>query len=48
MELIIALLVIVILLDIAALRWGKDSRDVERGKWERREWNILFPAHHES
>ncbi len=47
MELIIVLLLILIMLDIAALRWGKDSTDTRDTARDRRtHWNILFPEHH--
>jgi hypothetical protein len=49
----IALLIVFILfvlLDIAALRWGCDSRDgVNAAEWTRREeWLLAHPAHHDS
>ena len=49
MELAIALLLIIIVLDIVALRWGHDSRDsLESAEWERRKgWYLLTPAHHD-
>ncbi|MFL5590507.1 MAG: hypothetical protein ACJ797_23985 [Ktedonobacteraceae bacterium] len=49
MELAITLLLIIIVLDIVALRWGHDSRDsLESAEWERRKgWYLLTPAHHD-
>ncbi len=49
MELAIALLLIIIVLDIVALRWGHDSREsLESAEWERRKgWYLLMPAHHD-
>jgi len=49
MELVIALLLIILVLDIVALRWGHDSRDsLESAEWERRKgWYLLTPAHHD-
>ena len=49
MELAIALLLIILVLDIVALRWGHDSRDsLESAEWERRKgWYLLTPAHHD-
>jgi len=49
MELAITLLLIIIVLDIVALRWGHDSRDsLESTEWERRKgWYLLTPAHHD-
>jgi hypothetical protein len=46
MELIIVLLLILIVLDIAALRWGKDSTDTTHARHNHK--NILFPVpeHH--
>jgi hypothetical protein len=46
MELIIVLLFILIVLDIVALRWGRDSRDIPHNR--RNHANILFPVpeHH--
>jgi hypothetical protein len=44
MELIIILMLIFIVLDIAALRWGKDTRDTARNRRSNR--SILFPEHH--
>ncbi len=47
MEFVIIFL-IVIALDIAALRWGSDSRDtIESAEWQRRnQWLLHVPAHH--
>ena len=49
MELAIAFLLIILVLDIIALRWGHDSRDsLESAEWERRKaWYLLTPAHHD-
>lgn len=46
MELIVVLLIVLIVLDIAALRWGKDSRDIAPNR--RNHPNVLFPVprHH--
>ena len=42
MELAIALLLIIIVLDIVALRWGHDSREnVDSIEWERRHNSLL-------
>lgn len=49
MELAITLLLIILVLDIVALRWGYDSRDsLDSPEWERRKrWYLLTPAHHD-
>lgn len=49
MEIVITLLLIIIVLDIVALRWGSDSRDsLESAEWERRKrWYLITPAHHD-
>ncbi len=49
MEFAITLLLIILVLDIVALRWGHDSRDsLESAEWERRKrWYLLTPAHHD-
>ena len=49
MELVITLVLIIIVLDIVALRWGHDSREsLESAEWERRKgWYLLTPAHHD-
>ena len=46
MELIIILLVVLVVLDIMALRWGSDSRDTTCNR--QKHANILFPVpeHH--
>jgi hypothetical protein len=49
MELVITLLLIIIVLDMVAMRWGHDSRDsLERAEWERQKrWYLLTPVHHD-
>jgi len=44
MELVI-LLIVLIAIDIAALRWGYDSRNINSAEWERH-GKTFFPAHH--
>ena len=43
MEFIIGLIIIVVVLDIAALRWGSDSTDgIDSPEWARRqEWKAF-------
>ena len=46
MELFIISLIVLVALDLAALRWGFDSRDgIDSHEWERR-GSTFFPAHH--
>jgi hypothetical protein len=44
---LILFLVIVLLLDVATLRWGHDSRDgIDSAEWVRRqEWSIAHLVH---
>ena len=46
MELFIILIIVLIALDLAALRWGFDSRDrIDSQEWERRS-STFFPTCH--
>jgi hypothetical protein len=46
MELLIISLIVLIALDLAALRWGFDSRDwIDSREWQHRS-NTFFPEHH--
>jgi hypothetical protein len=47
MELLIISLIMLIALDLAALRWGFDSRDgIDSREWERQS-STYFPTHHD-
>ncbi|HLZ58010.1 MAG TPA: hypothetical protein VKR06_13810 [Ktedonosporobacter sp.] len=46
MELLIIALIVLIALDLAALRWGFDSRDqINSREWEHRS-STFFPTYH--
>jgi hypothetical protein len=46
---LLVLFLLIVLLDIAALRWGYDSRDSINGaEWKRRQaWLLSYSAHHD-
>lgn len=50
MTILLIILILFVLLDVAALRWGYDSRDgVNGAEWTRRqEWLLTHPIHHDS
>jgi hypothetical protein len=50
MTMLLIVFILFVLLDIAALRWGYDSRDgINGAEWRRRQERLLaHPAHHDS
>ena len=51
MTVLLIVFILFVLLDVAALRWGYDSRDgINGAEWTRRqEWLLTHPAvHHDS
>ena len=50
MTALLIIFILFILLDVAALRWGCDSRDdINNAEWTRRQaWLLAHPAHHDS
>jgi len=49
MTFLIIMVVLFVLLDIAALRWGiNSSEDIDGAEWERRwRWALSHPMHHD-
>ena len=49
MTFLIILLALIVLFDMAALRWGiNTSEDIDGAEWERRRvWALSHPMHHD-
>ena len=49
MTFLLVLSLLFILLDVAALRWGYDSRgDMNDAEWKQRQaWLLAYPVHHD-